>query len=365
MRTAQASIVPRATLSFLALWVWIAVSIVPVLAQGDAEVQLVASEPIVLRHPAINDSAGNPVHCLRFTERDASLATGAASGVFVWDVAKGELRHSLKVDERGVDCLAVEPGGAFLVAGGATGVIKIWDTRTWKEVRSLGPTPAAVRALAVSPDGKLLASASPDGQKGEKDPDFGVVLWELATGNKLRTLPLPPPALGTTALAFSRDGKTVIAAQDRTVRVLDVQSGEVSRTAPLRGVVRSLGSMALRPDGLRLATGIFEPRIRIWNTESWEQALAWDAHEQEKPPRQGVVTVGYSPDGQYVLSGGMDGMVCVWQSSSGRRLLQLDARHQSSGWVTGVAMSSDGGMLAAAHTGGTATIWRIGTRTKK
>ena len=44
---------------------------------------------------------------------------------------------------------------------------------------------------------------------------------------------------------------------------------------------------------------------------------------------------------------------------TGRRLLQLDARNGESGWVTGVAMTADGGTLAATHTGGTATVWRI------
>ena len=56
----------------------------------------------------------------------------------------------------------------------------------------------------------------------------------------------------------------------------------------------------------------------------------------------------------------MDGMVCVWEASSGRRLLELDARGDASGrWITGVVITPDNRLLAAAHYGGTATIWRI------
>jgi WD40 repeat protein len=332
---------------------------VPTPGQAGAEAPPVASEPTVLTHPEINKSVGNPVHCLAFVNGGATLATGATSGVFLWDVATGKVRQTLPVDERGVDALALDPRGALLIAGGASGVIKVWDTRTWKEIRSLGPTPRAVRGLAVSPDGKVLASASPDGQKGEKDREFAIILWDLATGQKLRTLPHPPPDFGTTVLSFLPEGRKLLTAQDRTVRVWDVAKSEPVKTVELRGLTRTLGALALRGDGRHLATGVFEPRIRIWDTESWEQVLAWDAHHQEAPPRRGVVCVGYSPDGKYVLSGGMDGMVCVWDAASGRRLLQLDARNEESGWVTGVAMTADGSTLAATHTGGTATIWRI------
>jgi WD40 repeat protein len=331
--------------------------------RAEPEVQLVVSAPAILSHPQINDSIGNPVHCLVFTNGGAALATGATSGLFIWDVATAKVRHTLPVDNRGVDSLALDPRGAFLVAGGATGTIKIWDTRTWKEIRSLGPTAGAVRGLAISPDGKVLASVSPDGQKGEKDTEFGIILWDLATGQKLRTLPQPPSILGTTALSFLPDGKRLLAGQDRTVRVWDVTTAAEGKKNELRGLVRSLGSMALHPDGRRLATGVFEPRIRIWNTETWDQVLAWEAHDEQPPPRRGVVCVGYSPDGKLILSGGMDGMVCVWEASSGRRLLQLDAGGESArGWVTGVAMTADGGTLAASQFDGTATIWRIGRK---
>jgi hypothetical protein len=56
----------------------------------------------------------------------------------------------------------------------------------------------------------------------------------------------------------------------------------------------------------------------------------------------------------------MDGMACVWDAASGRRLLELDARGETSGkWITAVAMTSDNRRFAAAHYGGSATIWRI------
>ena len=345
----------------------------PVAARAEPEAGLTASEPIVLNHPAFDErrKIKNSVLCVIFTRDGALLATGGNEGVVrIWDVSKGEERRALKVEDRGVDALALDPRGAFLVAGGSSGGIKIWDTRTWKEIRTLGPTSGAVRGLSISPDGKLLASASPKSLKGKEDKEFGIILWDLATGKKLRTLPLESPSFGTTGLCFTPDGKRLVSGQDRTIRVWNPGTGKETKTAKLQGVVHTLGSFAFRGDGRRMVTGIFEPKLRIWDTESWKQVREWNAHEQGKHHRNeegGVVCVGYSPDGKYVLSGGMDGHASVWEASSGKRLLRVKAgggrpTHPGVRWVTDVAMSPDGKTLAASHIQGTATIWRITAR---
>jgi WD40 repeat protein len=336
----------------------IALAVLSASGRAEAEGPLVAGEPTVLVHPEINKSIGNPVYCLTFVHDGAMLATGAASGVLVWDVESGELRKTLEVDERGVDTLALDPSGKLLVAGGASGIIKTWDAQTFKPVRTLGPAQGAICGLSISPDGKLLAAAGPDGQLGAADKEFGILLWDLATGRALPMIAHPPPEFGTTALAFLPDGKRLVSAQDRTLRVWDVAEAKAIKTIELPELPRTLGAIALA--GEQLVTGAHEAKLRLWDTATWSQSRGWNAHDREPPPHQGVSSVNFSPDGRYVLSGGMDGMACVWDATSGRRLLELDARGELSGrWITGVAMTADNGILAAAHYGGSATIWRI------
>jgi WD40 repeat protein len=341
---------------------WAAVIVLAgLLGNGMAEEggELVAGPPTVLKHPQINESVGNPVHCLTFLNGGELLATGATSGVLIWETSSGKLRETLELDERAVDSIALAPRRGLLVAGGASGIIKVWNAKSFELLHTFGPTPGAVRGLAISPDEKILASTSPFGQKGAYDREFAVLLWDLATGEPVRTIPHPPSAFGMTAIVFANGGQ-IITAQDRALRILDTARGEVVQTIDLPALPRSLGCIALHPGGERLASGVFEPKIRVWDRQTWKELRAWDAHHEEAPPRQGVVSLAWSPDGKYLLSGGMDGMASVWEPSTGRRLLRLDARDEgSSGRVTGVALSADGSLFAASHFGGSATIWRI------
>jgi WD40 repeat protein len=324
------------------------------------EERLTAGPPLVLKHPPINKSIGNPVHCLSFLDDGALLATGATSGVHVWDTRSGELQQTLEVDQRSVEVLVQDPRGQRLVAGGASGVIKVWDARTLKPVATLGPTNAAVSSLAISSDAKVLASASPNAPSSTADEPFAVVLWDLTANELLRKVELPRPAFGATSLSFLQDDKQLVVAQDRTFRLIDVQQGTVTRTIESPNLPRTIGRMAVDQDGGRLATGVFEARLRLWGTRDWKELRGWEAHDKQLPPRRGVSAVSFSADGKYLVSGGLDGQVCVWEASTGRPLLELDGRGEStSGWITGVALAPNNRLLAATHFGGTATLWRL------
>jgi WD40 repeat protein len=325
---------------------------------AEADVRLIAGEPLVLVHPPINKSIGNAVHCLALSPDGSTLVTGADAGVYVWNTADGKRRLSLQSDGRGVDSLSIDPRGEILVAGGASGVIQIWDARTFKPLRTLKPEAGAIRGLAISADGRRLAAAGPDGGLGAADKRFGILLWDATTGVELPAVAHPSPAFGTTALAFLPDGRRLVTAQDRTLRFIAVDDPSDVRKVDLPELPQTLGSIAVAGD--RLVTGAYEPKLRLFDAGNGKPLRDWAAHDREPPPRRGVSAVGMSQDGRYVASGGMDGLVSVWEAATGRRLLELDGRGEASGrWVTGVGFSADGRLLAASHFGGTAALWRI------
>ena len=63
---------------------------------------------------------------------------------------------------RSINAVAFSPDSRWLASGGKDNVVKIWDLATGNIVRTLYGHTSNVNALAISPDGKLLASGSGD-----------------------------------------------------------------------------------------------------------------------------------------------------------------------------------------------------------
>src|SRR5207248_1382686 len=82
------------------------------------------------------------------------------------------LRHGSRVM-----ALAYSPNGRILAAGGGDDPVRLWDTDTGKEIRTLKET--WVNALAFTPRGSVIATAGA----------FKIIrLWEVATGKEANKL---------------------------------------------------------------------------------------------------------------------------------------------------------------------------------
>ena len=113
-----------------------------------------------------------------------------------------------------------------------------------------------VFAVAFHPDGTRLASAG---------YDASVTLWDVATGQVIRTLDGAHPG-GSFELEFSPDGKTLASSSDDgTVRLWDGGDGSLLRTLADHSE-RRIGGLAFSPDSKVLASaGGGEPTIRTWD----------------------------------------------------------------------------------------------------
>src|SRR5262249_15484627 len=123
--------------------------------------------------------------------------------------------------------IAFSPNGRMLAAAGFGKAILVWDARKGNVLCSLeGPKRTTRRSIAFSPDDKTLIGCGDDGV---------VHLWNTQTGSLDRSFPGPAGVDLILSIAISPDGKKLAVAYYRhqkrdhrspsEVTVLDVETG--------------------------------------------------------------------------------------------------------------------------------------------
>ncbi|RYP79291.1 hypothetical protein DL769_003040 [Monosporascus sp. CRB-8-3] len=80
-----------------------------------------------------------------------------------------------------VNSVAFSPDGSRIVSGSHDETVKIWDSKSGKEVRTLKGHGSYVSSVAFSPDGSHIVSGS---------DDKTVKIWDTKSGKKVRTEPM-------------------------------------------------------------------------------------------------------------------------------------------------------------------------------
>jgi len=287
------------------------------------------------------------------------LAAGSQHGTNIWDLRTRKPAKMLDgaanfaIFSRDGRWLASNPGAQF---PGET--LKVWDTKTWTLVAdfhfaqrgtpvfsiaftpnnspltTLGPLSRSFEftvggekhtvwsspsPISISPDQKILAARS--GTGGDVD------LWDLASGQKLRTL--AAHKLSIIALSFSGDGRWLLTGGQETAARLPSAGGQMP---PI------------------------ETRTRIWDTATWTE------HSSMAFNRIGSGAASLSLDSKFLIVEKDWDLVELFDIASGISLATFTAAdplsHARQFSAGNLAIVPDGSLLMQAAQNGV-RIWRL------
>ncbi len=310
------------------------------------------------------------VASVAFSPRSTRIASGSADKtVRLWDAATGRpVGEPLRGHDGAVTSVAFSPDGTRIVSGGGDKAIWLWDTNTQQPVGILGRHSSAVFGVGFSPDGLHVASTGNDNTVRVWDASS----WQPMVGHE-----------GPTIASFFGDGSRIgSAGQDTTVRWWDAKTGRPIG-APLRVNDDDVAYLLPLGVGRLLSLGTVNA-ARLWDARTGQpigdplrlppdSAVYFDQQSQSggilevhpeflqlvsaeslRPIGKRIRTMepvnayAFSADGRILATGGTLGTVELWDAHTGERRGQPMA---GNGDFPIVALSDDGGRLAAGSTG--------------
>lgn len=299
------------------------------------------------------------VFSVLFSPADDHLAlTGSLDNVVtVWDLKTGRKVKTLKVESGeapGVSALSMSHDGNYLLTGmKGGGWIKLWNVVTGEEIRSLPghSFTEAIEALAFSADSALALSGG----------SYQIRQWDMKTGKELSVITHASffDRNQSYAIAFSPDARYAFVKGIGFISLWDIQAGQRrwiygARTGGRRwsgGNMIFNSSARFSPDGKYILSGedtalllrdaFSGGVIRTFNDAAIGQ----------------IDAVAFSADGKYVLSGSTDEAIRLWDVQTGVKLKKFIGHSDT---IDSVAVSADGKRMLS---GGDAStrLWDIAT----
>lgn len=363
------------------------------------------------RHPGAVNFVG-------YSAEGKEVVTGCQDGWYrVWEVATGkELRRfgkPGKVDPTTGQIIVEGNGGAvmampvynnaaatalskdglLLAAGGQDGIVRLWETATGKELRTIGKAPQAggariayygAMSMAFAPDGKTLALRT--------QTDQTIKLFDTASGNELRVIgkagdPKRRVFFGgaSDTLAFSADGKTIATVITElennqravpTIQLFETESGKDIRTIKIEQAANNfvgVGGIAFVPSTNLLAIASFDGTIHFHDVETGKVERKLGSAQQ---PGTYFSTMLFSPDGKSLATRLTNNpSIQLWNVADGKEIRQMGEQQAAAaggnvqiligrvggGTSTTLAFSPDGKQLAEGLPSNSVRLWEVAT----
>lgn len=299
------------------------------------------------------------------------------------------------IETHGLNCIAFDPQGRYLVAAGGTMVRgkALREVISWSlpefgvRWHTVEDAESRIAHLAMSPDGQEFFTHcteshatvwDADGQMAKRTISIGISRGNAVYAADGRTFAIPTDnkvtvrgnAKGRIATSYTLDlgdytsaetvaflpgagklvaGCSVIKANGTIsglIVLLNLENGRIERKTPVE--IAPIG-MTMDPEGRWLCVvGRRKSRgyVLFWDPIEWKQIAGGSAHGG------GIEGVAAAPDGVLAATCGHDNIVRLWSTGTWKTVVKLDAHGCEGSGTSGVAWSPDGAYLAYANSAG-------------
>ena len=232
------------------------------------------------------------VVCVAFNPDGDRVASVGDVAVKVWSVESGDLLFTLTPQFQYVRRTVFSRDGKRLASGGLQSVT-IWNAETGREIRTFAWHGSYVTDMAFGAGDRVLVVAGDNGTLQLLDVETGEVKLDLR-GHDLKSCPV--------STALSPDGGTLAAGSWAWVKLRDADTGKLLHK--LDQPQEYVHSLAFAPDGKWLAVGT-DRHVTVWNAAEGKSACVLEAGDR-------AMAVAFTPDGKELLMGGEKGGVRIW-----------------------------------------------------
>jgi WD40 repeat protein len=217
----------------------------------------------------------------------------------------------------------------------------LWDVAGARQPVVLRGHRETINDLAFSPDGRWVATAS---------TDFTARIWDVLTGQSVATLPGPWFMVG---VLWSPDGAFLaVRADTRWVYLYRIAGRRIFQRLAMHQ--HGVQCVAAHPRLDRFATGADDHLVIEWDLATAQPSRRWIG------THPGWVTaVAYSPDGSLLATGAGDGILVVRDAETGDIKARLTGQKNE---IHSLAFDPSGRRLAGGYRNGRVVVWDLATQ---